>query len=88
MVVVRSTAALFRTVTFAFGTVAPEGSFTNPEILPRSDCAQLPGAPKPQQSANALASSATHTIALFRIVIRIITPPQTGFRRRSAMAHW
>src|SRR2546428_9191000 len=30
---------LFRTVTLAFGTVAPEGSLIKPEILPRSDCA-------------------------------------------------
>ena len=30
---------LFRTVTLAFGTVAPDGSLTKPEIVPRSDCA-------------------------------------------------
>src|ERR1700730_6245795 len=32
------------TVIFAFATAAPEGSLTNPDILPRSDCADnFPG---------------------------------------------
>src|SRR6266850_4827137 len=32
-------AVLFRTVTLALGTVAPDGSLINPEMVPRSDCA-------------------------------------------------
>ena len=39
----------FLTVTLAFATVAPEGSLTNPEILPRSDCASSAPASKRQR---------------------------------------
>src|SRR5205823_1580841 len=68
---------LLRTVTLACGTVAPEGSFTNPEIFPRSDCPQLPGTHKAAQTANAPANTPTEETRL----LRIITPPQTGFRQ-------
>src|ERR1035441_6879509 len=35
----RSRPVSFFTLTFAFGTMAPLGSFTKPEIEPKSDCA-------------------------------------------------
>src|SRR5882757_4987001 len=60
VVAARSTPRLLRTLILALATVAPEGSFTKPEMVPKSDWANIrPEATKIRQK------SATATLQAF-----------------------